>query len=367
MFCKSCKREIPENSLYCNWCGVRQLREKKKKADISIPAARQLKSGAWNIELRAEKQSVTEPTKALCEAKARAIRAGFIERKAECRDTMRQLSQKYIDDRRNVLSPSTIRGDLYYLKRFQSVLDLPPHKIDWQAAINEEQKRLSAKTVANTWHFFASVLRANDLPVPKVSLKQVVTGNEPWLDFEQIQTFLKAVRDKPCEIGALLALNSLRRSELLAIKPENFYRRGDCWYISVHGAIVRDADEKMVFKEENKNSTSRREVPVVNERLIELIQDKPKGECLVTCNENTLRDRINRVCVSAGLPKVGVHGLRRSFASLAFHLGWDILYTQRVGGWKDDRILKKIYTKLSSQDIAVNVETMRQFNREVYE
>ena len=56
MFCKSCKREIPENSLYCNWCGVRQLREKKKKADISIPAARQLKSGAWNIELRAEKQ-----------------------------------------------------------------------------------------------------------------------------------------------------------------------------------------------------------------------------------------------------------------------------------------------------------------------
>lgn len=29
MICKDCGREIPEHSIYCNWCGVKQLRELK--------------------------------------------------------------------------------------------------------------------------------------------------------------------------------------------------------------------------------------------------------------------------------------------------------------------------------------------------
>ena len=39
MKCCNCSREIPENSLYCNWCGKKQLREKEKK--LKIPAPRQ--------------------------------------------------------------------------------------------------------------------------------------------------------------------------------------------------------------------------------------------------------------------------------------------------------------------------------------
>ena len=29
MICKDCGREIPEHSIYCNWCGVKQLRERR--------------------------------------------------------------------------------------------------------------------------------------------------------------------------------------------------------------------------------------------------------------------------------------------------------------------------------------------------
>ena len=81
MNCRSCKREIPDISIYCMFCGEKVLKERKKKGEIRIPSPRQLKSGAWNIELRAEGVSVTEPTKELCQAKAKAIRAGFIEKK----------------------------------------------------------------------------------------------------------------------------------------------------------------------------------------------------------------------------------------------------------------------------------------------
>ena len=31
MLCRKCKKEIPEGSLYCNWCGVQQQRKKQKR------------------------------------------------------------------------------------------------------------------------------------------------------------------------------------------------------------------------------------------------------------------------------------------------------------------------------------------------
>ena len=57
MKCKSCSRSIDNDSIYCKWCGAKQLRERKKKDVIKVPKPRQLKSGSWNIQLREEGQS----------------------------------------------------------------------------------------------------------------------------------------------------------------------------------------------------------------------------------------------------------------------------------------------------------------------
>ena len=57
MKCCNCSREIPENSLYCNWCGKKQLREKEKK--LKIPAPRQLPSGSWTYRNGADTQTIT--------------------------------------------------------------------------------------------------------------------------------------------------------------------------------------------------------------------------------------------------------------------------------------------------------------------
>ena len=61
MKCSYCKREIPDESLFCMVCGEKVVREKRKKKEekqIKVPMARQLKSGSWYIWL--EKEGITE-------------------------------------------------------------------------------------------------------------------------------------------------------------------------------------------------------------------------------------------------------------------------------------------------------------------
>lgn len=47
-----------------------------------------------------------------------------------------------------------------------------------------------------------------------------------------------------------------------------------------------------------------------------------------------------------------MHGLRHSFASLAYHMGIPEMMAADIGGWKDLGTMHKIYTHLAERDIA---------------
>jgi integrase len=100
-------------------------------------------------------------------------------------------------------------------------------------------------------------------------------------------------------------------------------------------------------------------VHIVIPRLEELAKGK-KG-LLVTTRPNTSYVQINKVCERAGLPLVGVHGLRHSFASLAYHLGWSEAVTMREGGWSNSKTVHEIYTHLAAQDITADIRKMREY------
>ena len=61
--------------------------------------------------------------------------------------------------------------------------------------------------------------------------------------------------------------------------------------------------------------------------------------------------RINQVCRANGLPEVGLHGLRHSFASLAYHLQIPEMIAAEIGGWNDLSTMHNIYTHLAQKDI----------------
>lgn len=360
MKCKNCKRVIPENSLYCPWCGSKQLKEKKK--EIKVPEPVKLASGRWRIQLRKEGVSVTEDTYEKCKAKAIALRAGYVpvEKKKDA-VTLGDLIDKYISDNDGVLSPSTIYNYKSYRKvGFQDIMPLDIHAIDWQVAISDEADEFSPKTVRNRWGLITKAMHAAGHHLPPVNLPQPNDSERPWLDFEQIQTFLKVIRGQDCELPALLALHSLRRSEFLALTPEDIdLKKG---IIKVDGARVFSTGG-MVTKDTNKNATSKRQVPIMIPRLTELLQTAKPGPDgrLITAGPCVSYAHINKLCEQAGLPLVGNHGLRHSFCSLCFHLHWRKETTQNVGGWKTSVIVDKVYKHLAMQDKNEDIERMKEF------
>ena len=323
---------------------------------MKIPQPRKLPSGSWNvrIQLDGESYSVTRPTKKECIAEAAALKARVKDARKRNGKSLTKAIDRYIEDRENILSPSTIRGYRAIQRlRFQTAMSRCIDDItqeQWQRLVNLEARNCSAKTLKNAWGFISSVVLDATGRKIVVRLPQVVANDLPFLTAEQIPVFLEAIRGDFCEIAMLLGLSGLRRSEIMAVRWEDIDLSAGCIY--VHGSAVLDEDGTLIYREENKNTSSRRTVPFLIPQLRAAVEAATKRtEYAVTCNPNTIYNSTNRACRKAGLPEIGAHGLRRSFASLAYHLNLPEEVTMKAGGWSDIYTMRKIYTKISEKDI----------------
>ena len=232
---------------------------------------------------------------------------------------------------------------------------------EWAGIVNRAAKTRSAKALTNEWMFLRSALKhACGKTVPDVRLPQVVRNERPFLDSEQIKLFLDAVKGEQIEVVALLALHSLRLSEILAMRWENIDLQNGKMHVS--GSAVHDESHTLVYKETNKNRMSNRVIPIMIPRLKELLEEQQKPSGLVCqISPNNVHKKINRICDKAGLPHVGTHGLRHSFASLCYHLDVPEKVVMQLGGWCDDGTMRRIYTHISEIDKRKNENEIANF------
>lgn len=324
---------------------------------IKVPTPRRLPSGNWFIQLsvNGKRISVTEPTEKACIARAMAIKEELLEPVDRSqKPTLSAAIDRYIESRQNVLSPATIRGyRTIQRNRFKSAMGRPVNAYDekgWQRLVNQEAKIVSAKTLENAWGLVSSVIQEETGNRYSVSLPQVVSEPREYLEPEQIQEFISAVENTKYTIPALLALCSLRRSEIMALTWKDIDL--DKGLIHVRGAVVPDENNKMVKKKENKNTTSRRTVPIMIPQLAEALKavEYKEGD-VVRMHPSSAARGVNAICEKVGLPLVGMHGLRHSFASLAYHLKMPEKVAMEIGGWADDATMRRIYTHVAKSDI----------------
>ena len=100
-------------------------------------------------------------------------------------------------------------------------------------------------------------------------------------------------------------------------------------------------------------------------RLLELLRAADKTKPLIEVNQHSLYYNINRICRENELPEVGTHGLRHSFASLAYHLQIPKEIAMEIGGWQNDKIMSEIYTHLAAADINEHRERLKKFYSEL--
>lgn len=367
MVCKNCKRGIEEDSIFCKWCGEKQIRERRKKTEVRVPKPRRLTSGKWFAQVMVDgtRVPVSGDTEAEYRAKAVAIKTGLLEAKKSPKvKTLTSAIDDYISEKKAVLSPETIRGyKVVQRNRFPELMQMDIHKIrsqDVQAAINEASKTLAPKTVKNAWGLIHPILKDFGIDV---RLPQMVQKERPYLDPDQIKTFCAAVEGTDIEIPALMALLSLRRSEIFGLEWADIDLENDV--IHVRQTMVYDENGKKVVKQTTKNVTSRRDVPILIDQLRTALK-KARGEgAVMKMAPNTLYRKINRVCEKYGLPLVGIHGLRHSYASLSASLGIPVHVSMRIGGWANDATMKRIYVHVLESDRSKYGKEMADFYNKV--
>lgn len=358
--CKNCQREIPDGSAYCNWCGAKLV--KPQKNEIMIPKPRRLKSGNWFIQLRIDGESVpvTEPTEALCSAKARALKSGILKEKEKAKNiTLGKAIDDFIESRDKILSPATTKAYKSYRKnRFQNLMDKQISSITdsvLQRAINDElsAKRnisgkngrvknvgsVSPKTVCNALGLIRAVLNTHKIETVDIDLPKPVPTNGRTLTPDEIGRLINASKNTVSELPILLAVwIGLRRSEIAALKKSDFNFEEETVFI--HSALVQNDKNAWVEKgTKTYKSTRLLSCPSYILDKVKLLDDG----LIFSGHPNNMLNGLHRICERNGIPIIRFHDLRHSAASVMLLLNVPDKYAMERGGWTSKQTMTGRY------------------------
>lgn len=314
---------------------------------MKTPKAEKLPSGAWRCRVFVDgvTYSITKGTEKEAVAAAMAVKAGVKRANKPENITLRNAIDRYIKDRADILSPSTIRGyRTLQNNRFPSLMNMPVSKITTQAvqrAVNADAKTVGAKTIKNALGLVSGVLGYYNIEIGKLTLPELQKVEKQIYTQEELRILLDAIRGTNVEVAVLFAAwLGLRRSEILGLRWDAIdYENGS---IRVSEAVVPDENHKMVVKG-TKTAASTRSVSCPQYILDVLRRTKRKGERIVTDHPETILRRLSAICERAGIPYIGLHALRHQNASTMLLLNVPDKYVMERGGWSNITTPKSVY------------------------
>ena len=355
MKCKKCKREIQKDFNLCPWCGLRLIPD---ATEIRVPEPKRKADGSYahQVMYNGKRYNVVGATLEEYKANAREIKLGKIPESEQEAPFVRfaDIVEAHLAKKQESIEESTAH---YYNDILVNVLgdvgECDPEVIDWQVLVNMLSGQYSGGYIRGIWSLIKSALKDAGYPEPYVKLPKIGRSDRPFLDADEIPKLLDAIRGSKYEAGILLCLHSLRAGEVCALTAEDIYDG----YIHVNKTMMI-TDNGYVLANRTKTETSTREVPVLIDRLYEVI---PPAGRIVDYSPNSLSQAVKRACKIANITSCSAHDLRRSFASLCYSLGLKEKSIMKYGGWSNNRIMNDVYIKLSAKDALNDAEKLKNY------
>lgn len=253
--------------------------------------------------------------------------------------TFRTAAQKYIDSKKNVLSPSTIRGYSGIVRQISdaflnsNIYDITA--LDVQAEINRFAESCSPKTVRNHHGFLSAVLGSfrPDLKLHTTLPQKVKT--EPYIPSDDdVRKILEYAKGTEYEIPIILACYGMRRSEICALTLDDI--NGDV--VSITKAKVQDENLEWVTKT-TKTTASTREI-VIPMEIANKIREKGY---VYKMSPGEITKFLEATQKKLGIPLFSIHKLRHYFASKMSAMNIPEEDIMRFGGWETDYVMKGVY------------------------
>lgn len=255
------------------------------------------------------------------------------------RMTFQYATETYINEKSNILSPSTIRSYVSILKNLsgnfkeKNISDITP--IDVQSEMNLYSKTHSPKSTRNAHGLITSVM---GVFCPNTVLNTTLPQKEPKNDYvpsdEDVKRIIEYAKGSKYEIALILAMFGLRRSEICALTIDDL--NGNI--LTIDKAKVQGVGNKWHIKS-TKTEAGTRSV-YLPDNVVELIKERG---VIFEGNPNRILVYLKKAQQSLEIPEFSLHKLRHYFASSSHALGIPDQYIMDAGGWKSKYVLGNIY------------------------
>ena len=337
-----------------------------------MPTARKTASGKWRCQAfdrveivdgkkKYHHRSFTASTK----WEAERLAAEFMQNKSRPVTDMKlcEAMERYLEIKRNVLSPSTIRGYQSLIRNGQygSLMSMRIDKItqdNIQAYVNEYAATHSPKSCRNAYGFLTAVLR-HFMPglsiYSKLPQKAIIGYYTPSDD--DIKKLMDEINSVDLRRAVMLAaFGTLRRSEICGLMDSDI--DGDV--ITIRRAKVEKDGGGWIVKNYAKNDSSNRSVIYPK-----FVIDEFEGVegYLIKIQPSSISFEFSNARKRAGLPHFRFHDLRAYSVSIAHAIGIPDVYLMERGGWKSDSTFKQIYRRaISDENREISAKLNRHFS-----
>lgn len=312
-----------------------------------MATAKKLPSGSWRAQAydytdasgKRHYVSFTAPTK----KEAEYMSAQFMmEKQSSFKGdmTFKEALTAYIDQRRPVLSPGSIREYVRCIKNYDDINNIRISQITQdliQQHVNSFSKDHAPKSVRDNHALITAVLSkyrpnfALNTTLPQKRRPNLYVPTD-----EDIKKVMNVAAGSKMEVPILLAaFGPMRRGEICALEYDDISGTR----VHVQRSMVMDENRQYVIKQPKSYA---------GDRFIdfpEFIIDKiPKSPGRITdLNPNMITQRFNHILKRAGVPHFRFHDCRHYCASIMHAIGVPDAYIMERGGWGSDAVLKNVY------------------------